>query len=997
MADVPYFAPAHSRPALAGREREQTTLRAALDRALTGHGSLVLISGEAGIGKTSLAEALCREAADRGALVLVGRCYDLSETPPYGPWRELFTSAPHDADLPALPTAVLPSEHTGAALASQEAIIARMQTYLTALAARQPLVVLLDDLHWADSASLDLLRVLARDLADQPLFILATYRTEEVPRHHPLYALLPALVREVRAVRIDVRPLTDDAVRALVANRYALPADDAVRLVTHLQAQAEGNALYLGELLRSLEEADILHRSATGWTLGDPTVQPVPPLLQQVIDARVTRLGAEAGELLAVAAVLGQAVLFHLWVTVSGAPEETILGLTERAVAARLLADAPDGAGMYFAHALIREALYAGTTARRRRQTHQRAGEVLAARPDADPDVVAYHFRAASDPRAVAWLVRAAERALRAYADQTAATRCETALTLLQDDPAHVRERGWLSFHIARLRRYDDPQRGLDLLTAAARLATETGDPVLAAYATAQRGILQTILGAPRRGIADLELGVAALTALPPGAEPVLPPTNVQTTPGYFRSQLVLWLAGVGRYAEALAAADQMLAECVGAEASAEHTQQQTYRVRDQTPLALEGIYRAWSMARAALGRPTETGPAFASARAVIHALGHRSNLALVATSEAVWVALPYQADRPAVRRALAAEAIESLARVDSGIGVGWPLQIHLLPLLLVEGAWVDARVLADTLLGLLADRRAGLLERLAVGAAGELAHEQGDDERVRWLLDQTLPHGPETPPGNVEFAPALALQRLAATLALDTGDLSAAHAWLAAHDRWLTRSGAVLGQAEGQLGWAAYHRAAGDTGQARQCAETALAHATEPRQPLALLTAHRLLGELATAAGDHAAAQAHLDEALALADACAAPYERALTLLAQAEFQVATDRPGKAQVALTAAQALLAPLDARPALARAATIATRLAAPPTTATPDGLSRREVEVLRLLAAGQRNQAIAEALFLSPRTVQRHIANVYLKIGAHNRAEATTYALRHQLT
>jgi DNA-binding CsgD family transcriptional regulator len=204
------------------------------------------------------------------------------------------------------------------------------------------------------------------------------------------------------------------------------------------------------------------------------------------------------------------------------------------------------------------------------------------------------------------------------------------------------------------------------------------------------------------------------------------------------------------------------------------------------------------------------------------------------------------------------------------------------------------------------------------------------------------------------------------------------------------------LGQAEGQLGWATYHRTTGDPGQARQRAEAALAHATEPRQPLALLAAHRLLGELATAAGDHAAAQAHLDEALALADACAAPYERALTLLALAEFQAATDRPDMAQTALAAAQALLDPLDARLALARAATIATCLTPPPAPATPDGLSRREVEVLRLLAAGQRNQAIAQALFLSPRTVQRHIANLYLKIGAHNRAEATAYALRHRL-
>src|SRR6476646_6101909 len=94
-------------PPLVGREREQATLREALDHALAGRGSLVLIGGEAGIGKTALAEALLAEAHDQDALVLVGRCYDLSETPPYGPWREAFERAPHEAGLPPLPTAVL--------------------------------------------------------------------------------------------------------------------------------------------------------------------------------------------------------------------------------------------------------------------------------------------------------------------------------------------------------------------------------------------------------------------------------------------------------------------------------------------------------------------------------------------------------------------------------------------------------------------------------------------------------------------------------------------------------------------------------------------------------------------------------------------------------------------------------------------------------------------------------------------------------------------------
>ena len=140
---------------------------------------------------------------------------------------------------------------------------------------------------------------------------------------------------------------------------------------------------------------------------------------------------------------------------------------------------------------------------------------------------------------------------------------------------------------------------------------------------------------------------------------------------------------------------------------------------------------------------------------------------------------------------------------------------------------------------------------------------------------------------------------------------------------------------------------------------------------------------------------------ALALASACAAPYERALTLLALAELRAMLGEQGSALRLVDDARSLLTPLAARPALARAATIAAHLDDPSPTPVrlavyPDGLSPREVAVLGLLAAGRSNHEIARALSISPRTVQRHVANAYLKIGAHNKADATAYALRHHL-
>jgi ATP/maltotriose-dependent transcriptional regulator MalT len=400
----------------------------------------------------------------------------------------------------------------------------------------------------------------------------------------------------------------------------------------------------------------------------------------------------------------------------------------------------------------------------------------------------------------------------------------------------------------------------------------------------------------------------------------------------------------------------------------------------------------ALAHAYATLGRPDEARREYAHWRTALYAAKNLYVVEYCLLAELQHAVIPYRADDPAERARLAAEAARAWATVqETVIAAPYPSQADL-PVALLEGRWAETRRLAEAGVAFGTVGHA----QSAGAALGLLARWQGDPDTAWARVRDLHPQGPATEPGGCLFLPGRALLALAADLALDAGNLKLAEDWIAAHGRWLEWSGALLWRADHLLLRARQARMAGELAAARDHARAALARATEPRQPLALLAAHRLLGELETETGNYGDALAHLHQALDLADACAAPYERALTLLALADLQAAEGR--REAAALAEARAILERLGAAPALAHADTLAARLAAPPDAPAPrpGGLSRREAQVLRLLAGGRSNQQIAQALFLSPRTVQRHVANVYLKIGAHNRAEATAYARGHHL-
>ena len=278
---------------------------------------------------------------------------------------------------------------------------------------------------------------------------------------------------------------------------------------------------------------------------------------------------------------------------------------------------------------------------------------------------------------------------------------------------------------------------------------------------------------------------------------------------------------------------------------------------------------------------------------------------------------------------------------------------------------------------------------------AGRTGAQPGEPEKAWRYVYEVLPLGVATEPGGNRFFSAVATQRLAANLSLDAKDFPGVRAWLEAHDRWLDWSGAVLWRSEGRLLWARYLREVGDEQAARERAQEALECATEPRQTLALLAAHRFLGELATDSGRFSEAMEHIEKSLALAEACEAPYERALTLIAKGRLLAARGNAGEAQAVLDEVREICGPLEAEPALGRAAELKRdlRSRAP---AAPAGLTGRELEVLRLIAQGMSNQEIATSLVLSEHTVHRHVANVLGKLGVSSRAAAVARAARHDL-
>ncbi len=379
-----------------GRVAERERLTELWGQAREGSLRLALIAGEAGVGKTRLSTHLALQAHEEGATVLYGRC-DEDLGVPYQPWVQalghLVKEAPqrildahverHGGDLarlvPALRDRVpdLPSPRESDPETERYLLYAAVAGLLEGAGEDEPLLLILDDLHWADQPTLSLLRHVVTADSSMRVMVVGTYRDSDLSRDHPLTALLADLHREQGGERMKLTGLESEDVLALMEALAGQELDEDGRaLAAEITRETAGNPFFAGELLRHLTEsgAIVQHEDGRWHLVGDLAELGLPQSVREVIGRRVERLGPDARTALSAAAVIGRDFDLDLLLAVLDLSEARLLDLLEEAVAASLLMESGGQAGRFtFVHALVEYTLYEDLGATRRALLH-RAG-----------------------------------------------------------------------------------------------------------------------------------------------------------------------------------------------------------------------------------------------------------------------------------------------------------------------------------------------------------------------------------------------------------------------------------------------------------------------------------------------------------------------------------------------------------------------------------------------------------------------------------------------
>jgi DNA-binding CsgD family transcriptional regulator/tetratricopeptide (TPR) repeat protein len=984
---------------LIGRDGPLAALDAALAGAGSGRPAAVLVGGEAGVGKSRLVSAFAERSRAAGARVLTGECLELGAGGlPFAPFtavlRDLVRDLGADGVTGLLPAGaarefarLLPGfgEPAGAGDAGEARarLFEQMLILLEQLADRDRLVLVIEDAHWADQSTRDLLLFLIRNQrAPEGLLIVVTYRSDELHRTHPLRQLLAELDRISWVTRLELGKLTRPETAALAARIAGREPDQAV--LEAVWRRTEGNPLFVEALMADGELSAGL-----------------PDSLRDLLGASVRRLPEPTQRVVRAASAGRERTGDALLAVVTGLDDAALADALRPAVAANVLLT--DADGYAFRHSLIREAVHEELLPGERGQLHGRFAEAIEGDPSLVPPggaavELAHHWYAAHDlsrALASAWQAAADSGQALAYAEQL--VMLSRVLELWEQVPDAAQRTGAdhagvLEAAVQAADLAGEFDRGITLATAALRELDAAAEPVRAGLMFAARGLLGYQLRRP--GYADdLTEAVRLVPAAPPspGRAQVLEAWahDYHHHPGYDKAEFL------ARAEEAVAAAQAAgdaatEAEALATLASAEPLGGSVQRIRS---LLAEARVAA---ARAQASQPPRRAAIIETD--MLEGMGQHE-LAVAVAREEIAIAREH-----------------GLARTYYGV----TLAINLAEPLVSLGRWDEAAEVIDRALQLFPPRPSrSVLSRLSGDIAlarGDLAAAAEAVASIKSALDAANPRDEDhLPLARLETGVHLGQGRLADALstveaALGRGDLlySPRYAWplltagaracaAAARDGALTARAAALH--ERLLGVAGELGADGVLQQAHRltfaaealCAARRLAEAGAGGEPL----------PSETRAAWEAAARAW--------EEVGQPHAQAVALLGSAEAALAEgDRDG-AVTPLRRAAALARRLGARPLaddidlLARRARISlagdadARAASPGPVGFPGqelGLTPREFEVLRLVAAGRSNRDIAAELFISAKTASVHVSNILGKLGVSGRGEAAARA--HQL-
>jgi DNA-binding NarL/FixJ family response regulator len=960
-------------PVVVGRDGELAVLSAALDSAVAGDPAVVLVGGEAGVGKTRLVDEATARAREVGARVLAGSCIEFGgEGFPLGPLsdalRGLANVTPPDELESFLGPArgelvrVLPELDADRALdapppgeAGSARLLELVLGVIQRLAADRPLVFVVEDLHWADRSTLDLVALLVRALRGVRVLVVVTFRSDELRRGHPVRVLVTSWER-VRSVRhIELERFGRDEVagqlEAIVGERPGRRTTDLV------YERSEGNAFLVEELLSAMRSGADLDR--------------LPSTLRDVLLARADRLSAPALSVLKTAAAGGRSIPDRLLAAVAGLDEKTLDEALREAVEHHLLLVDDAGHGYVFRHTLTRDAIYADTLPRERVRIHAAYAEALSADPElggggdgALAAALALHWSAAHDlPRALVASVDAA-RLAGAYAPAEALRHLEQALELWPRVPDAGERCGMDVVEVLRLAGASAHAAG-ELDRAIALLDEALGelgpdDPERVGSILATRAAALTDLGRVDEAAAVLERAASLLEADPPTVARAVVLTELA-------AQRLL----AGNLAASLAAAEGAIAaaRAVGA------------RAQEADARITLGVLRGW------LGRG-EDGPGElrSGLRLAVEAgaqrIAVRGHLNLSDMLEAL--------GRHAEAAEVAAAGLELAERVGLARDIYGSLLVYNRAESLIHlGRWQEAdRILRDGLDAGLSGVAVNSLHQLR----GRLSALQGRYEEAARHIDAL-----RGTPGWEGDQFALSLVAARTEVARATGDVEAARRYL--RDAFAADREDSLERYRWPLVWLGLRveAEAAQPATERLTALTGLAAKLPATTPQAVTYRALAAAEAARAGGGSADWAAAIDAARRDDD----PYPLAYGLLRHADALCAGGDRDVAAAALQEAAGLAAALGAAPLAEEARSLARRARLRFESHESDGsgleslgLTEREREVLELVAEGRSNPQIATALFISPKTASVHVSNILGKLGVASRGEAAAFAHRH---